>query len=147
LVGWLNGDCKLKVKIAEAGEKPTAGTVYFAPEKNHLELDATGKFVYANKSSVDGHIPSVTVMFQSLANYYGKSAASILLTGMGKDGAAGMAAIKNVGGTTIAQDEASCIVFGMPKEAIALGAVQHTLSILEIAPFIVNRVLSNRFSD
>jgi two-component system, chemotaxis family, protein-glutamate methylesterase/glutaminase len=143
LVSWLDADCQLKVKIAEMGEKPVAGTVYFAPEKNHLELDATGKFICTTKSTVDGHVPSVTVMFQSLANYYGKAAAGILLTGMGKDGAEGMAAISKAGGMTIAQDEKSCIVFGMPKEAIALGAVQHTLSLSEIAPFVTNKVIGH----
>jgi two-component system, chemotaxis family, protein-glutamate methylesterase/glutaminase len=141
LVSWLDADCKLRVKIAEAGEKPVAGTVYFAPEKNHLELDAAGKFIYSTKTATDGNIPSVTVMFQSLANYYGKGVAGILLTGMGKDGADGMVAIHNAGGLTIAQDEKSCVVFGMPKEAIALGVVKHTLSLPEIAPFVVNKVI------
>lgn len=143
LVSWLAAECQVKVKIAQDGEIPTPGTIYFAPEKNHLELNSLGKFTYNRLTGiVDGHCPSATVMFKSATQFYGKGTMGILLTGMGKDGAAGMQAIAQAGGTTIAQDEASCIVFGMPKEAIALGAVQHILPIQSIAPFVLNRVFS-----
>jgi len=140
LVDWLTSECQLKCKIARTGESPLAGTVYFAPDRNHLELDFQGKFTYSTFSLVDGHCPSITVLFKSVAKFYGKGTMGILLTGMGKDGATGMQAIAQAGGMTIAQDEASSIVFGMPKEAIALGAVQHVLSIPSIAPFVLNQV-------
>ncbi len=125
LVDWLGNESKLPVKIASFGELPQAGTVYFPPEKRHLELDSQGRFVYSEAAPAAGHCPSVTVTFKSVANFYNRGAAGVLLTGMGRDGADGMLAIARQGGLTIAQDEASCIVFGMPKEAIALGAAQY----------------------
>lgn len=140
LVDWLQSDCKLSVKIASAGESPLPGSIYFAPEKSHLELDATGRFNCASSVPVDGHCPSITVLFKSVAKFYGRATAGVLLTGMGKDGAAGMQAIAAIGGMTIAQDEKTSVVFGMAKEAIALGAAQQTLPIHEIAPFLLTKV-------
>lgn len=137
LVNWLESECRLHVKVAQEKELPVPGTVYFAPENYHLELDSQGRFVYAAYEPVDGHCPSVTVTFRAVAQYYGKTAVGVLLTGMGKDGAAGMQAIAAAGGTTIAQDEASCVVFGMPKEAIALGAARHVLPLDAIAPWLL----------
>ncbi|WP_036481861.1 chemotaxis-specific protein-glutamate methyltransferase CheB [Myxosarcina sp. GI1] len=143
LVDWLAVKCQLPLKIAVAGQYPNPGTVYFAPEGNHLELNSGGKFVCSDRSKVDGHCPSVTANFKSVAQYYGKHAVGILLTGMGRDGAAGMQAISQAGGTTIAQDEKTCIVFGMPKEAIALNAAQYVLPLPKIAPFLLDKVLKN----
>ncbi len=140
LVDWLNSECKVKVKIAQVGEIPSPGTVYFAPDQNHLELDAQGKFIYGSSLPVDGHCPSVTVTFKSVAKFYGKATMSILLTGMGKDGALGMQAISTAGGITIAQDEKTCVVFGMPSEAIALGVVQQVLPIQDIAPLLLKKL-------
>ncbi len=140
LVDWLDSECKIKVKIAQIGEIPEPGTVHFAPDQNHLELDAQGKFIYGLPLPVDGHCPSVTVTFKSVAKFYGRATMSILLTGMGKDGALGMQAISIAGGITIAQDEQTCVVFGMPSEAIALGVVQHVLPIQDIAPLLLKKV-------
>ncbi len=140
LVDWLDSECRIKVKIAQAGEIPAPGTVYFAPDQNHLELDSQGKFIYGSSLPVDGHCPSVTVTFKSVARFYGKATMSILLTGMGKDGALGMQAISSAGGITIAQDEKTCVVFGMPSEAIALGVVQHVLPIQDIAPLLLKKI-------
>ena len=86
----------------------------------------------------------MTVLFQAVAACYGRATVGILLTGMGRDGAEGLQAIAQAGGTTIAQDEQTCIVFGMPKEAIALGAAQHILPIGEIAPMLLNRLFNCR---
>ena len=137
LVNWLALECRLKVKIATEGELPFPGTVYFAPDGYHLELNSLGKFIYTNSGMVDGHCPSATVMFKSVVKFYGKATLGILLTGMGKDGAIGMKAISQAGGITIAQDEASSVVFGMPKEAIALGGIQYILPVQEIAPSLL----------
>jgi two-component system chemotaxis response regulator CheB len=137
LVNWLASECHLKVKIAAEGESPLPGKVYFAPDCNHLELNSLGKFIYNPSGAVDGHCPSVTAMFQSIAKFYREKTLGILLTGMGKDGATGMVAIANAGGITIAQDEASSVVFGMPKEAIALGGAQYILPVQEIAPSLL----------
>ncbi|XZN99926.1 MAG: chemotaxis-specific protein-glutamate methyltransferase CheB [Microcoleus sp.] len=140
LVDWLGHESKLPVKIAAFGELPLAGNIYFSPEKVHLELDSQGRFVYSEAAPVGGHCPSVTVTFKSVANFYSRAAAAVLLTGMGRDGADGMLAIAKVGGLTIAQDEATSVVFGMPKEAIALGAVQQILPISAITPFLLAKL-------
>ncbi|VXD21641.1 chemotaxis-specific protein-glutamate methyltransferase CheB [Planktothrix paucivesiculata] len=140
LVSWLNGECHLSIKIAMVGELPQAGSVYFAPDGHHLELSRTGRFAYSTAPPLAGHRPAVTKTLESVAECYGSSVAGVLLTGMGRDGADGMKAIFDRGGLTIAQNQDSCVVFGMPAEAIALGAAQHILSVNDIAPFILNRV-------
>jgi two-component system, chemotaxis family, protein-glutamate methylesterase/glutaminase len=137
LVDWLASVCRLKVKIATEDELPLPGTIYFAPERSHLELNYLGKLTCKNSGAVDGHCPSVTVMFESIAKFHKQEMLGILLTGMGKDGAAGMKTIAQRGGMTIAQDEASSIVFGMPKEAIAIGGAQYILPVREIAPSLL----------
>ncbi|HEY9850090.1 MAG TPA: chemotaxis-specific protein-glutamate methyltransferase CheB [Leptolyngbyaceae cyanobacterium] len=142
LVDWLATECKLPVKIAKMGDLPQPNTVYFPPEGQHLELNSQGKFLYSSSPPLSGHRPSVTVTFNSVAKFYGRSAIGILLTGMGRDGADGMLAIAQAGGVTIAQNEATSVVFGMPKEAIALGAAKYILPINEIAPFVANRISS-----
>lgn len=139
LVDWLAKSCQMPVKIAPPFELPRPGNIYFAPEQRHLELDSSGRFVYLNSPVVGGHRPSITVTFNSVAGFYGRSAVGILLTGMGRDGAEGMKAIAGVGGFTIAQDEASCVVFGMPREAIALGAAKSVLPINAIALRLLSR--------
>ncbi|HYX17310.1 MAG TPA: chemotaxis-specific protein-glutamate methyltransferase CheB [Nostoc sp.] len=146
LVDWLAAECFLRVTIAQPGEFPKPGTVYFAPERQHLQLDTQGRLTTISTPPVSGHRPSVTVLFQGVATCYPRSAVGILLTGMGRDGADGLQAIAQAGGTTIAQDEQTCVVFGMPKEAIALGAAQHILAIGEIAPMLLNRISSYRLS-
>ncbi len=139
LVDWLQSSCALSITIAQEGTLPQAGGVYFAPERHHLQLSPQGYLQLGSTQPVDGHCPSVTVLFQSVAAYYRRAAIAVLLTGMGRDGAAGMQAVAQAGGLTIAQDEASCIVFGMPKEAIALGAAQQILAPPEIAPYLIKQ--------
>ncbi len=140
LISWLKEDSQFNVKIAEVGETPLPGTIYFAPEKAHLEFDPQGQFIYSNFTSTTGTCPSIDALFRAVARIHGSSSASILLTGMGTDGVAGMQAVAAAGGTTIAQDEQSCLVFGMSKQAIAAGFVQHTLRIEEIAPFLLTKI-------
>ncbi|MGB5960912.1 MAG: chemotaxis protein CheB [Coleofasciculaceae cyanobacterium] len=136
LVNWLSAECALTAKIAEVGEFPLPGVVYFAPDKYNLELDSNGKFLYTNCPTDSKHCPSITVTFQSLARCYGKATAGILLTGIGRDGAEGLSSIASAGGLTIGQDGA----FGMVKEAIALNAVQQLLAIEQIAPFLLDTI-------
>jgi two-component system chemotaxis response regulator CheB len=140
LISWLNEDSRLRAKVAEVGETPIPGIVYFAPEKSHLELDAQGKFTYSNFASATGTCPSIDTLFKSIARVYGSATAGILLTGMGTDGVEGMKAISGAGGTTIAQDEQTSVVFGMAKAAIAVGAVQKVLAIHEVAPFLLTKL-------
>ncbi|MGL6284491.1 MAG: chemotaxis-specific protein-glutamate methyltransferase CheB [Microcoleaceae cyanobacterium] len=140
LVSWLAIDSTLPIKIARPGEIPLAGNIYFAPDCHHLELDGRGCFACSIAPPVGGHRPSVTTTFNSVAKFYGASVAGVLLTGMGRDGADGLLSITKAGGFTIAQDEASSVVFGMPKEAIALGAAQYVLNLTSIVPLLLNHL-------
>ncbi|HEY9659257.1 MAG TPA: chemotaxis-specific protein-glutamate methyltransferase CheB [Allocoleopsis sp.] len=140
LVDWLGLETSLRIKIAQAGEVPQPGVVYFPPERRHMQVDSQGRISFSNSPPVAGHCPSVTVLFQAVAAYYRQSAIGILLTGMGRDGAEGLLDIANAGGITIAQNEQSCIVFGMPREAIALGAVQHVLGLDDIVPTLMQKI-------
>jgi two-component system chemotaxis response regulator CheB len=133
LVNWLGMQCKVKFKVARSGEIAQAGTVYFPEEGTHLIIDDRGRLVSSHGPPLGGHRPSVTVTFKSVAEHYGHKAAAVLLTGMGKDGGEGMLHVSRAGGLTIAQNQESCVVFGMPKEAIDLGAARHVLSPDEIA--------------
>ncbi|MDO8262352.1 MAG: chemotaxis-specific protein-glutamate methyltransferase CheB [Gallionella sp.] len=134
MVAWLDEVCPLPVRKAAHGETPQAGIVYFAPEDAHLEFDDDKHFALSLAAPIDGHRPSVTVTMRAAARCFGAGTIGVLLTGMGRDGADGMASISAAGGITIAQDEASSVVYGMPREAVACGAVQHILPLEQIAP-------------
>lgn len=138
LIDWLSSKCRMKIEIAETGTAPRPGTIYFPPEDSHLKIDAAGKFIISSELPYDGHRPSITVTMKSAAGYYKNSALGVLLTGMGKDGAEGLLSIKKAGGITIAQDEDSCIIYGMPKQAIELGAAVYIVPLNEIGPMILN---------
>ncbi|MCI3281072.1 chemotaxis-specific protein-glutamate methyltransferase CheB [Synechococcus sp. PCC 6717] len=140
LVAWLARETRLRVTIANAGDTPQPGVVYFAPDSWNLEVDRRGKLSLSPPVEGERHCPSVNVMLRSLAAFYGEATIGVLLTGMGDDGAAGMQAISRVGGITIAQDEATSIIFGMPKEAIALGAVRYILPIERIGTVLAELV-------
>jgi two-component system chemotaxis response regulator CheB len=136
-VQWLDDISPLDVRIAKGGETPAPGTVSFPPEGSHLAFDDRGRFLISRAQPVGGHRPSVTVTMNSAAERYGTSVVGVLLTGMGSDGAEGMADIMKAGGVTIAQDEESSMIFGMPKQAIERGAALHVLSLNDIAPALV----------
>jgi two-component system chemotaxis response regulator CheB len=144
MVAWLGSTASLKVGQALNGELPLAGRVYFAPADVHLGFDQRGHFALSHAPAVDGHRPSVTVAMNGAATRIGSGTVGVLLTGMGRDGAAGMAAIARTGGVTIAQDEASCVVYGMPGAAVALGAVQHVLPLGQIAKALVALAAGSR---
>lgn len=122
----LDGLCRITVKEAEHGERVLPGYAYIAPGGFHLSLARSGANYVAHldqEPPVNRHRPSIDVLFDSAAKHAGKNAIGIILTGMGKDGAEGLLRMRRAGAHTLAQDEASCVVFGMPREAIALGAV------------------------
>jgi two-component system chemotaxis response regulator CheB len=143
-ISWLGDSCTLCVQIAKTGEKPQPGIAYFPPDRQHLRLDSQGRFICLEGPPVDSHCPSVTVLFQNLAQRFGASSIGVLLTGMGRDGASGLLDLRQKGGYTIAQDEASSIVFGMPQEAIKLGAAKVVLPLAEIAGHIKGVVLKSQ---
>lgn len=137
LVRWLAEASPLPIRQAANGELPQAGVIYFAPGHTHLEFDERGRFALSAAPPCDGHRPSITVTMRAAARHYGANAAGVLLTGMGRDGAAGLAEIGSAGGVSIAQDEASSVVYGMPQAAVALGGVRHVLPLEKIAPALV----------
>jgi two-component system chemotaxis response regulator CheB len=132
----LNTICKISVKEAEHGDRILPGHAYVAPGHSHLLLARSGaNYVchLAQTPPVNRHRPSVDVLFDSAAICAGKNAIGIILTGMGKDGAAGMKRMHEAGSYNFAQDEASCVVFGMPKEAIAHGGVDEIIPLNKMA--------------
>lgn len=136
----MNSLCRISVKEAEDGDSVLPGHALVAPGGYHMTLVRSGArySVCINQDPpVNRHRPSVDVLFDSVAQYAGANAIGVILTGMGGDGAKGMLAMKQAGAYTIAQDEASCVVFGMPKEAIKLGGVDKIVPLAEIPAAIV----------
>ncbi|MEC9297059.1 MAG: chemotaxis response regulator protein-glutamate methylesterase [SAR324 cluster bacterium] len=122
----LNNECLLNVCEAKEGEKVERGKVLISPGDQHMMLKLVGKDYTVTLNSgelVNRHRPSVDVLFRSVANLVGKKSTGVILTGMGDDGAAGMLEMHNAGSLTLAQDEESCVVFGMPRKAVEFGAV------------------------
>jgi len=134
----LNSVCPMDIKEAEQGDEVRQGRVLIAPGGEHMTLRSTGmqKFYVDIQDGplVSRHRPSVDQLFRSAAECNSGDFIGVILTGMGSDGASGMQAMKNNGAITIAQDEKTCIVFGMPQEAIKLGSVDHVLPLKQIAP-------------
>ncbi|RAW00510.1 protein-glutamate methylesterase/protein-glutamine glutaminase [Pseudochryseolinea flava] len=131
-----NKICEITVTEATNGERVLRGHAYIAPGGKHMELVRSGALYYIKISDgelVNRHKPSVDVLFNSVARHAGQNAVGVIMTGMGKDGAQGLLQMKEAGAKTIAQDEASCIVFGMPKEAIKLNAADYVLPLTEIS--------------
>jgi two-component system chemotaxis response regulator CheB len=132
--------CRIEVKEAQPNDRLVSGRALIAPGNRHLVVRRSGALYFADV--VDGppvslHRPSVNVLFRSAAQAVGPNAVGVILTGMGDDGAEGLAEMKKAGARTIAQDEATCVVFGMPKEAIAAGGVDEVLPLPRIAPQIL----------
>jgi two-component system, chemotaxis family, protein-glutamate methylesterase/glutaminase len=139
----LNGLCRITVKEAEHGERVLPGHAYIAPGHAHLLLARSGANYIAHLSDeppVNRHRPSVDVLFRSAAQHAGKNAIGVILTGMGRDGAAGLLDMRRAGAYTLAQDEASCIVFGMPREAIALGAADDIAPLADMSRRVMARL-------
>lgn len=135
LVAWLDAGCKIKVKAAADGMSIEAGTAYFAPTGCNLEVGG-GRLQFAEKKPGQLYIPSADTLFESVASSHGKRALGVLLTGMGADGAQGLKRMHDLGAQTIAQDEKTSTVYGMPKAAFDLGAVDQVLPVEAIGPAI-----------
>jgi two-component system chemotaxis response regulator CheB len=135
----LNNICSITVKEAALGDTVIRGRALIAPGNKHMELKRSGARYYVDlheQPPVNRHRPSVDVLFKSVAKYAGRNAIGILMTGMGADGAMGIYDMFQAGAYTVAQDEASCVVFGMPKEAIKLGGVTKILPLNSIASHV-----------
>lgn len=136
----LNELCRITVKEASNGDSVLRGHALIAPGNKHMLLKRSGARYYVEVSEgplVNRHRPSVDVLFRSTARYAGKNAVGIIMTGMGADGAKGLLEMKEAGAHTIAQDEKSCVVFGMPKEAIKLDAANKILPLDQMASYIM----------
>ncbi|MDP8567335.1 protein-glutamate methylesterase/protein-glutamine glutaminase [Methylophilus aquaticus] len=143
----LNDLCEIEVKEAVQGDRVIAGRALIAPGGKHMLLKRSGAQYHVDV--IDGplvsrHRPSVNVLFRSVAQQAGKNALGIIMTGMGDDGAQGLKEMRDVGAATLGQDEHSCVVYGMPKEANKLGAVQRELPLSKIPQEIVNYGSGNR---
>ena len=133
---WLDQQTRLTVKLAEAGESVSAGRVYIAPDGFQMGITKVGQIRLTRESAGYDFCPSASYIFESVAEAYSKAAMGIILTGMGRDGAQGLLRLRAVQGVTIAQDEESSVVFGMPGAAISLGAAEHVLPPVQIAEMI-----------
>ncbi len=141
----LNRLCRISVVEAQGGERVLPGHAFLAPGHSHLLLKRSGANYMTELNQgdlVNRHRPSVDVLFRSAANFAGKNAIGVILTGMGKDGAEGMLEMYNAGAYNLAQDEASCVVFGMPKEAIAAGGVDEVVSLKDMARRVLLKLSS-----
>ncbi|WP_237388110.1 protein-glutamate methylesterase/protein-glutamine glutaminase [Xenorhabdus sp. Sc-CR9] len=139
----LNKLSQITVKEAEDGERVLPGHAYIAPGDCHMELCRSGanyQIMITNAPPVNRHRPSVDVLFRSVAKYAGRNAIGVILTGMGSDGAAGLLEMKQAGAYTLAQNEASCVVFGMPRAAIQLGAVDDVMDIRNISKAMLAKI-------
>jgi two-component system chemotaxis response regulator CheB len=141
----LDGMCKVRVAEARDGERILPGLAYIAPGGFHLSVERSGANYIArvvDGDPVNRHKPSVEVLFKSAARVVGPNALGLMLTGMGADGASAMKEMRDAGSYNLAQDEASCVVFGMPREAIAAGAVHEVLPLTQIAAKLIERLRS-----
>jgi two-component system chemotaxis response regulator CheB len=141
----LNSVCAISVKEAQTGDRVAPGRALIAPGGKHMLLRRNGAQYFVEV--VDGplvnrHRPSVDVLFRSVAKCAGANALGVIMTGMGDDGAAGLLEMRNAGAYTVAQDEASCVVYGMPKEAVKRGAVERTVTLELIGREIVQQLTS-----
>ena len=136
-VQWLDGYAQLKVQLAENGIYPSRGNVYVAPTDKHLVIGTTG-LTFEDSEPVNNQKPAADILFRSAALQFGSSLISVVLTGMGSDGAEGTKDVKKSGGITIAQDEASSMIYGMPQAAFETGCVDMVLPLNEIAKKLVS---------
>lgn len=142
LAARLNSLCDLDVSEAKDGDRVYNGRVLIAPGGSHMKLKRSGaQYVVEvfDGPLVNRHKPSVDVLFRSVAACAGRNALGVIMTGMGDDGARGLREMREAGAMTAAQDEASCVVFGMPKEAIKLGAADDVISLHDVAPWLMHQ--------
>lgn len=133
LVEWLKGTSKLEVRVATDGEIPTAGVVYFAPEQYHLRVGPMGALTFGSEPPIRSHRPAGEALFESMAERYGRRALGVMLTGMGDDGADGLAQIASMGGIVLAQDERTSVVYGMPRAVVERGVATEVLALEHMA--------------
>jgi two-component system chemotaxis response regulator CheB len=132
LAEWMNKEIALQVRLAKVDESPMPGTVLIAPDDHHMQVSNQGRILLHNSPPYKGLRPSANYLFFSMAQVFGRRAAGVILTGMGDDGVDGLFELRQQGGLTLAQDEASSVVYGMPLEAVRRKAVDQVLSLEQI---------------
>ena len=136
MITWLGGVCGLTIELAKEGGVPLPGYIYFPPDGMHLTFTRDGTFALSVPKASDIYCPSIDKLFHSAAEVYGSGVVAVILSGMGRDGSDGMKSIFDAGGETIAQDEGSSIIFGMPAVAINSGVISRVLPAIDIAPYL-----------
>jgi two-component system chemotaxis response regulator CheB len=144
LADWLDKECQIPVKLATQGVRIKPGCAYIAPTGSHTRVLEGGMIRLTDEPPFEGQKPSANILFESIAQIYRSQAIGVILSGMGSDGAVGLKKIHDIHGRVIAQDEASCVVFGMPKTAIELGVVNETLPIGQIAQRLIKILMNAR---
>jgi len=128
LVQWLMRVSGYPIRVAAHADRLEPGMAYVAPDGTHMQVHAEGRIVLTSEAPVNGFRPSVATLFKSAADQFGRRAAGLLMTGMGQDGAKELATLRQAGGLTMVQDRASAVIYGMPGEAVRLGAAMHVLA-------------------
>jgi two-component system chemotaxis response regulator CheB len=141
LADWLSGQINLDVALAEHGDVPKPGLVLLPPDDYHMQVNKNGAIELSKAPPYKGLRPSANYLFNTMARFYGMGSMGIILTGMGDDGAEGMESMFKAGALTIAQDEESCVVYGMPAEAVKRKSVKQILTPGQISQYLVNMVL------
>jgi two-component system, chemotaxis family, protein-glutamate methylesterase/glutaminase len=140
LATWLSAETGHVVTEAKDGDALEPGRVYLAPSRYHFRVVLPGRICLDGGPPIQGFRPSCDALLESAARAFGRRTVGVILTGMGRDGAVGLRAIRDGGGRTVAQDEGSCVVYGMPREAVALGAAEAVLPLEKIAATLVRWV-------
>ena len=140
LARWLIERTGRKVELIEPGDRPLPGRILLGSTNDHVILDESGRLDYASEPLANYYRPSGDVLFESLARYWPERGVGVVLTGMGRDGASGLLTLRRAGWLTVAQDEATSVVWGMPRAAAEIGAATHVLPLPEIAHAITERV-------
>ncbi|MCP4346908.1 MAG: chemotaxis-specific protein-glutamate methyltransferase CheB [Desulfobacterales bacterium] len=148
LKDWLNDICKINVQLGANDESIRGGTVYISPSDKHMKINNTGKIVLSQGQKQDIYVPSCNILLSSAADIYGVNCVGVILSGMGDDGVNGIRKIIEAGGITIAQDEKSSAIYGMPKVAIEKGYINRIISLDKIADELIqiSRACDNNFS-
>jgi two-component system, chemotaxis family, response regulator WspF len=145
MISWLNDSTPLTVKKAVAGDRPEVGSVLVASTNDHLVLQSNAMLNYIKEPLKNPYRPSIDVFFKSAAQYWSSAGIAVLLTGMGRDGAEGLGLLRRQGWYTIAQNQASCVVYGMPRAAVELNAAVEVLTPEAIASALIRRTVSRRY--
>ena len=140
LANWLGANTSLPVRVATSSELVRPGVVYIAPDDQHLGIRDNGRILLSSAAPVGLFRPSASHLFESAAGAYGGAMIAVILTGMGDDGVSGLRAVHAAGGLVVAQDEATSVVYGMPREAVRAGVVSAVLPLQDIAPRLVEAV-------